>query len=309
MRPLIPNPPTDHPVLQFKESMFIFDCPLKAQIMELRKSLSETRAELEPLIASEKRAEDKGGLGWALTTLFCPPKSMRRRDELIIRKNNLEFELAHLFLQYVFNTPKPNAETAQRLDLAVEKAVIHQMRGLHDLAAFSPREFEGLISRFFTRLGWAVDQTPYVNDGGKDAIMRKDGKTAYLECKHYLSGGQVGRPHLQKLKGAMVDANVDMGFLVTSSEVSEPARAYASKNGILLITGRKLNEELWAMEMLTPKITIKNYVLHCGNCLRKHDFVSSNKPTDIPCECGNTVSNSSLHWLGESKSSLPKRYE
>jgi hypothetical protein len=42
----------------------------------------------------------------------------------------------------------------------------------------TPREFEDGVAAMFEKLGYSVKQTPYSNDGGKDAIAIKDGKKA-----------------------------------------------------------------------------------------------------------------------------------
>jgi hypothetical protein len=42
-----------------------------------------------------------------------------------------------------------------------------------------PREFEGAVMKVFRKLGYRVNQTAYVGDGGKDAIAWK-GKKKYV---------------------------------------------------------------------------------------------------------------------------------
>ena len=43
-----------------------------------------------------------------------------------------------------------------------------------------PREFENAVAELFRALGYDVKQTPFSNDGGKDAVARKDGKLTAL---------------------------------------------------------------------------------------------------------------------------------
>ncbi len=57
----------------------------------------------------------------------------------------------------------------------------------------APLEFECAIAELFKRLGYEVIQTPFSNDGGKDAIARKDGKKYLIECKRYAPGNSIGR--------------------------------------------------------------------------------------------------------------------
>jgi HJR/Mrr/RecB family endonuclease len=61
---------------------------------------------------------------------------------------------------------------------------------LAELRELSPSHFEDEMARMFERLGYLVQQTPYVNDRGRDAILQKDGDKFLLECKRY--GKKVG---------------------------------------------------------------------------------------------------------------------
>jgi HJR/Mrr/RecB family endonuclease len=51
----------------------------------------------------------------------------------------------------------------------------------------TPMQFESTICELFRKLGYRVTQTPFSNDGGKDAIAYKDGETFLIECKQYES--------------------------------------------------------------------------------------------------------------------------
>jgi hypothetical protein len=59
---------------------------------------------------------------------------------------------------------------------------------IEELRSLSPWDFENVIARMFERMGFAVQQTPKVNDRGRDAILIKDGKKFLLECKKYGEG-------------------------------------------------------------------------------------------------------------------------
>jgi hypothetical protein len=56
---------------------------------------------------------------------------------------------------------------------------------LSQLRSLTPQAFEDCIAGMFLRLGYSVEQTPYSNDYGRDAIMMRDGRKALLECKRY----------------------------------------------------------------------------------------------------------------------------
>jgi HJR/Mrr/RecB family endonuclease len=81
-----------------------------------------------------------------------------------------------------------------------EHARLHPTLALSvdELRAISSTSFEDEIARMFTRLGYEVKQTSYSNDGGRDAIMMKDGNKYLVECKRYAKGGLSGRCVYQK---------------------------------------------------------------------------------------------------------------
>lgn len=64
-------------------------------------------------------------------------------------------------------------ESARLVGLYVPK--LEELRGL------SPQKFEDTIAAMFQRLGYDVEQTPYSNDYGRDAIITREGKKVLLE--------------------------------------------------------------------------------------------------------------------------------
>jgi restriction system protein len=87
--------------------------------------------------------------------------------------------------------------------------------------------FENLCAKIFRDVGYEVIETQYTNDKGRDLIIKKDGKTAFVECKHQKSS--VGRPVIQKLDSAIRMEQADQGIVITSSTFSPEAIKYAEK--------------------------------------------------------------------------------
>ena len=111
---------------------------------------------------------------------------------------------------------------------------------LEDLYSLSPREFEDFTAEAYRRIGYSVVQTPYSNDGGKDAIAEKDGKRYLIECKRYGVDRAVGRPEVQKFSAAVVEERASKGIFVTTGRFTETAVASAKKHAIELIDGPAL---------------------------------------------------------------------
>ena len=98
--------------------------------------------------------------------------------------------------------------------------------------SMEPREFEDAVAKIFRKLGYKVAQTPYVGDGGKDAVAWKDGRKYVIECKRYGSSSATGRRDIQILLAAKNDEGADGAIFVTTGRLTAPALAYVRENGI-----------------------------------------------------------------------------
>ncbi|EOO77708.1 restriction endonuclease [Bacillus nitratireducens] len=108
-----------------------------------------------------------------------------------------------------------------------------------NLEVMDPREFEYFVADFFRSLGYKVQVTSGSNDGGKDIILHKGNEMKFVEVKRYTKSS-IGRPFIQKLHSAIVDADAVGGYFVTLSHFNKNARQYAANKNIELIDGDKL---------------------------------------------------------------------
>ncbi|SPT88164.1 Mrr restriction protein-related [Bacillus cereus] len=108
-----------------------------------------------------------------------------------------------------------------------------------DLNEMDPRKFEFLVADVFQNLGYKAKVTPGSNDGGKDIVLRKGRETKFVEVKRHTQG-TIGRPAIQKLHSAIVDADAVGGYFVTLSNFNKNARKYAANKNIELIDGDAL---------------------------------------------------------------------
>ncbi len=107
---------------------------------------------------------------------------------------------------------------------------------LYDL---SPKAFEHYVAGLFERRGYTVEVRGRSGDLGVDlALRRLDGRLAIVQCKRYRH--TVGPDIVRELFGTMVHERAAHGFLVTTAEISEGARAWAADKPITLIDGRTL---------------------------------------------------------------------
>jgi len=160
-----------------------------------------------------------------------------------------------------------------------------RLRREDELRSLSPREFEDACSEMFRRLGYSVRQTPYSNDGGKDAVMTKDQRRYVAEFKRFARDKGIGRPHLQKFLAAMRDESADRGFFITTSYFADTAIAYARKNSIELVDAVKL---VSMMREAFPDSDVLAVSAMCLNCGEVHAF-GLDESAERTCACGQTV--------------------
>ncbi|NCE78318.1 restriction endonuclease [Turicibacter sp. TS3] len=106
------------------------------------------------------------------------------------------------------------------------------------LIKMSPDRFELFVAEVYKRQGYDVSVTKKSGDGGKDIVMRKGGRTYFVECKKF-SKDRVSRPTVQKLVGACYPSKA-IPIFVTTSEFTKEAREEAYRSGVCLVDGDEL---------------------------------------------------------------------
>jgi hypothetical protein len=110
---------------------------------------------------------------------------------------------------------------------------VEQVKLPEYLRSMDPRLFEELVCNLFRQMGYRVEATPYVGDGGADGYLYKDGQKTVLQCKRVK--GSVGEPVLRDLYGTMHGNGAQFGLVVTTGRVSRPAREWATGKTIKII--------------------------------------------------------------------------
>ena len=134
-------------------------------------------------------------------------------------------------------------ERQQRIDAAAKslrenerlRLVKSLVPSIEELRQISWQHFEDEVARMFERLGFAVEQTPYVKDHGRDGILKKDGKKFLYECKKYGDGNLSGRRDLQVLYAEIERGDAVSGFFVTTGGFTRDAVEYAPDARIKLV--------------------------------------------------------------------------
>lgn len=113
----------------------------------------------------------------------------------------------------------------------VHKAASLSMK-IEGLDALSGREFEEWVADLFRNLGFSVSVTPLAYDHGIDIICEKDKKLTGIQCKRYK--GTVSAPEVQKFVGALQNAGIPRGYLVTTGVFSIGAERAAANTSVIL---------------------------------------------------------------------------
>ena len=175
------------------------------------------------------------------------------------------------------------------LAIAEEKrksALMPDGKSIHDI---TPKAFEDLIANLFQKLGYKVKQTPYTNDGGKDAIIYKDGKKYLVECKRYEANQKIDRPKMQKLYAAMCEEHAAGGFFVASCQYTQTALDYGKKFRIETIG---LDQLLTLLNQNNDSSSDSNlYKLTCRDCGESVFFTLWNDIEYKTCPNGHSIKN------------------
>lgn len=94
------------------------------------------------------------------------------------------------------------------------------------LSTLDGYQFEELCTKLLLNQFDRAIRTQNSNDFGKDIIAYKGQKKYVIECKHYISGGSIGRPIIQKLHSAMMHENTNNGIIITTSKLAQNALNY-----------------------------------------------------------------------------------
>jgi hypothetical protein len=175
-------------------------------------------------------------------------------------------------------------EMAKREAARLSETYVPTIAQLRNL---SPNEFEDAMAAMFERLGFDVEQTPYVSDHGRDAIMYHDGNKILLECKRYGQETASDRPQLQIFHSAIVSDKAAAGFFVTTGRVTNGAIDFAKKSSITIISGNSLLETYF--NSLGGMAASPTYTALCRQC-GEEVILSVHMQSSAHCSRGHAVS-------------------
>jgi transcription elongation GreA/GreB family factor len=181
-------------------------------------------------------------------------------------------------------------ERKRQIDIAADRLQHNERRRLteslvpsiEELRAGSWQYFENEMARTFERLGFIVEQTPYVKDHGRDAILRKDGKKYLLECKKYEEGNVSGRRDLQIFHSAIIMDRAVSGFFVTTGGFTRDAIEFSKTIPIRLIYQNDL-----VRMMFNSRLRATNDDAYRSMCRECGDIVGHKLRMQLSVKCRN----------------------
>lgn len=99
--------------------------------------------------------------------------------------------------------------------------------------AIDPQEFETLVCSLYRKMGYRVEETPYVGDNGADGYLYRGAEKTVLQCKRVQ--GSVGEPVLRDLYGTMHSEKCTNALVVTTGSVSKQARKWIEGKPIRIV--------------------------------------------------------------------------
>ena len=126
------------------------------------------------------------------------------------------------------NEDEPEAErTPESINTTAE--LLQQLRSIDWF------QFEKVIGHMYLKLGYDVTKRGGANpDGGIDLIIQKDGQCAAVQCKQW-KAWNVGVKTVREFLGALTDAGIQKGKLITLRGYTGEAKQLAEKHGIEIV--------------------------------------------------------------------------
>ena len=109
-------------------------------------------------------------------------------------------------------------------------------------STLSGSDFENLLYRLFTAIGYAVQKTGKTGDQGGDLIANMNGQRIVIQAKCYTS--TVGNAAVQEAVAAQKFYDCNKIMVVTNSSFTKEAIELAKVNNVELVGGRRLSELL-----------------------------------------------------------------
>lgn len=119
---------------------------------------------------------------------------------------------------------------------------------LSNLRDMDPADFETLVARLWEAKGWETEVTQRSRDGAIDFFARRqtpNEESAIVQVKRYSESNRLGEPELRKYAHLLYSTpEADQVSVVTTGKFSKDARILALEEGVDIMDGEELAEEI-----------------------------------------------------------------
>lgn len=132
--------------------------------------------------------------------------------------------------------------TASYLRRRSRSRLLDAQTGIDSIRRLSWQQFEQLVSEYYRRQGYTVQETgQHGSDGGVDLRLRRDRELVLVQCKQW-KAWKVGVSVVREMLGSMMAEDADRGVVVTSGRFTNGARELARTSRVGLVDGARLVE-------------------------------------------------------------------
>ena len=118
--------------------------------------------------------------------------------------------------------------------------LFNSQKDMETLRSLSWKDFERLVGEVYRRKGYTIVETGGGGaDGGVDLVLKKNGETIFVQCKHWKMD-RVGIVIIRELLGVVYDKKASGGIVITSGTFTQEAIDFARGNPIKLVNGKEL---------------------------------------------------------------------
>lgn len=140
---------------------------------------------------------------------------------------------------------------------------LESQKSIDSIRSLHWRDFEELVAEAYRRQGYAVKEGGFGPDGGIDLVLRRDGATTLVQCKHW-KGRKVGVAVVREMFGVLTANKATQVVIICSGEFTQEAVNFAENKPIELINGDRLVEMI---RLAQKKPTIEDPVKKiCPKC-------------------------------------------
>jgi hypothetical protein len=151
---------------------------------------------------------------------------------------------------------------------------------LQQIHSIDPYEFEKLVAELWESNGYDTNVRSKSNDKAIDIDAERGGRTEKIQVKRYTKNNKIGSNEVRNYATIYQQTNANSVALVTSGEVTDPAREVAQDLGVNLTDGKELVQQLES-----SSVDISDYTDSSSRSER-----SSTADTNTSSDTGSSVS-------------------